>query len=309
MSNYRYSFSFIISSIIFGLLGFSIFLLAQKVEKLKKPKISLIKVAIIRPIEKKVIEKKTIKPVVIPPVPLIHKVHKKKKPKKIIKKRSRKKRIKKRVLKKKLVRKKALKKKIIKKKVLKKIKPKKVIKRKTRKKIIEKRVIKKKVVRRIKHKKVEPIIEDIYTPILQPKRVVKHVAKAPIYREVHQKPKRIEEPIINTPIQREVHKEVKRVDKSAEKQRFLSQVRSQIIANKKYPRMALKRHIQGSVRVKFDITSSGNVSNIQYLNGKRILQKGARRAIEKSFPITIPSSLRSELPINDIYLTIHFNIQ
>ncbi|SFV63280.1 TonB-like [hydrothermal vent metagenome] len=294
MSNYRYSFSFIISSILFGLLGFSFLLLAQKVAKPKKLSMSVIKVAIISPpMVKKVIEKKTITPVVMPPVPLIHKIHKKKKPKKIIKKRSRKKRIRK--------------------KIIKKIKHKKVTKKRSRKKIIKKRVvkkrvIKKKVVKRIKHKKVEPIIEDVYIPTPQPKRVIKHVVKAPIYREVHQEAKRVVEPVIKTHVQKEVYTKPKIVDKSAEKQRFLSQVRSQIIANKKYPRMALRRHIQGSVKIKFDITSNGDVSNIKYLNGKKILQKGARRAIEKSFPITIPISLRSELPIKDIYLTIHFNI-
>jgi protein TonB len=114
--------------------------------------------------------------------------------------------------------------------------------------------------------------------------------------------------VIKTPVHRSVPKKLQKVDKSAEKQQFLSQVRSKIIANKKYPRMALRRHIQGAVKIKFDITSSGDVSNIRYINGKKILQKGARKAIEKSFPITIPSSLRSELPIKDIYLTIHFNI-
>ena len=98
------------------------------------------------------------------------------------------------------------------------------------------------------------------------------------------------------------------VDKSAEKRRFLTQIRRDIIGNKQYPRVALRRHIQGSVKVKFDITSRGTVSNIQFINGKRILQKGVRDAIEKSFPISIPNSLRSELPIHNIYITIHFNI-
>ncbi len=271
MSNYRYSFSFIISSIIFTLMGFSLLLLAQKVEKPKKLSMSVIKVAIINPpIVKKVREKKPIPPVVAPPIPTPPKVYKKIKHKKVIKK-------KKRVKKKKIIKKKVIKKKITKKRIIK-------------KKVVKKRVIKKKHIL----KKVEPIVEpvvyqpiqEVYIPTPQPKRVVVPVVKAPVERKAL------------TP----------KIDKSAEKRQFLSQVRSQIIANKRYPRIALKRHIQGSVKVKFDITASGNVSNIHYLNGKTILQKGARKAIEKSFPISIPSDLRSELPINDIYLTIHFNI-
>jgi len=260
MSSYRHSFSFIISSLIFIFVGFSFFLLAQKVEKPKKTLTPVIRIAIITPVVEKIIEKKPLPPVIVPPVQIPPKIKKKIKPKKVIKKRVIKKKIKKKKIhKKKRVRKKVVKKKIIKKKVIKKIEP-----------------------------VVEPIIETVYIPTPQPKRVVR--------------------PIIKAPIQRVVPKQPKKIDKSAEKRQFLSQVRSQIIANKKYPKMALRRHIQGAVKVKFDITSSGEVSNIRYLNGKKILQKGAKKAIEKSFPITVPNSLKSELPINDIYLTIHFNI-
>jgi protein TonB len=266
MSNYRYSFSFIISSILFTLVGFSFFLLAQKVEKPKQLSKSVIRIAIISPIVKKVIEKKPVPPVIVPPIPIPPKVHKRIKPKKVIKK----KKIRKKIIKKRVVKKKVVKKRVIKKSVLK------------------KKIAKKRVIKRIKPKKVEPIVQEVYIPTPQPKRVVKPVIKVPVHRKVPTEPKR--------------------VDKSAEKRQFLSQVRSQIIANKKYPKMALRRHIQGAVKIKFDITSSGDVSNIRYINGKKILQKGARKAIEKSFPMNIPSSLRSELPIKDIYLTIHFNI-
>jgi len=72
--------------------------------------------------------------------------------------------------------------------------------------------------------------------------------------------------------------------------------------------MALRRHIQGTVKVRFDITANGDVSNIRYINGKSILQKGARKAIERSFPMDIPNYLRSEFPINDISVSIHFHI-
>ena len=271
MSNHRYSLSFIISSILFTLVGFSFFLLAQKVEKPKQLSKSVIKIAIITPVVQKIIEKKTIPPVIVPPIPVPPKVQKKIKPKKVIKKR---------VIKKKIVRKKIIKKRVVKKKVIKK----KIIK----KRVVKKKVVKQRVIKKTEPKKVEPIIEEVYIPTPTPKRVVRPVVRVPAPRKVPVQPKH--------------------VDKSAEKRQFLSQVRSQIIANKKYPKMALRRHIQGAVKIKFDITVNGDVSNIRYINGKKILQKGARKAIEKSFPITIPSSLRSELPIKDIYLTIHFNI-
>jgi len=281
MNSYRHTFSFIISSIIFTLIGFSFFLLAQKVEKPKRNlSTSIIKIAIITPPIKKVVEKKKIPHAIVPPIPVHHKAHKKikhKKKRKIHKK-------------KKIIKKKRIKKKIVKKKVAK-------------KKIIKKRVIKPKKIK-------EPIIQEVYTP---PKEIE--------YKETEYRYKEIEEPMIQevytppTPQYESVIEPViqaptepQRVDKSAEKQQFLSQVRSQIIANKRYPKMALRRHIQGTVKVRFDITASGDVSNIRYINGKSILQKGARKAIERSFPMDIPNYLRSEFPINDISVSIHFHI-
>jgi len=302
MNNHRYSFSFIISTIVFTLVGFSFFLLAQKIDKPKKLTPKVIKIAIVTPIIKeKVIEKKTLppQPIITPPIPIPPKIKKKVIPKKIKPKRVIKKKIiKKKIVKKKIIRKpkrkKRIKKKIIKKRVVKKPRAKKVIKKKiTKKRVIHKKVVKAKKIKKKVIQRVEPIIEEVYIPTPPPREIV---AIEPIVKPpVHIKPATVPQPKV-------------KVDKSAEKREFLSQVRGKIIANKKYPKMALRRHIQGAVKVKFDITSSGNVSNIQFLNGKTILQKSVRKAVENSFPINIPNNLRSELPIHDIYITIHFNI-
>jgi protein TonB len=265
--------------------------LAQKVEKPKKtipPQI--IKIALITPILKKVVKKKSVtpQPLITPPIPRPRKIkkrvkHKKRKHKKVIKRKIKKKRF-------------------VKKKIRKKTKVKKIVKKKiTKKKIVKKRVlqpkrIKKRVVKVVK--RVEPIIEEVYyIPTPQPKKVVA-IVKEPVYRK----------PTFSTKPQPQ-RKPQRKIDKSVEKREFLSQVRGKIINNKKYPKMALRRHIQGAVKVKFDITSSGNVSNIQFINGKSILQKSVRKAIRNSFPIGVPNNIKSELPIHDIYITIHFNIR
>jgi len=308
MSNYRHSFSFIVSSIIFALIGFSFFLLAQKVEKPKKNRLSpVIKIAIITPPVKKVVEKKKIPHAIVPPIPVHHKAHKKIKHKKKRKIHKKKKIVKKKRIKKKIVKKKVAKKKIIKKRV---IKPKKI-----KEPIIQEVYTPPKEIEyketEYRYKEIEePIIQEVYTP---PKEIeyketeytYKEIEE-PMIQEVYvpptPQPQRVIRPVIKVPT------EPQRVDKSAEKQQFLSQVRSQIIANKRYPKMALRRHIQGTVKVRFDITASGDVSNIRYINGKSILQKGARKAIERSFPMDIPNYLRSEFPINDISVSIHFHI-
>ena len=97
-------------------------------------------------------------------------------------------------------------------------------------------------------------------------------------------------------------------DKSIEKRAFLRRVRNQIINNKKYPKIALRRHIEGSVAVLFDIASNGSVSNIRFLNGKSILQKSVRKAVLHSFPIQVPNRLKSELPMYNISVTVNFKI-
>jgi len=304
MSNHRYSFSFIISTIVFALVGFSFFLLAEKVEKPKQLTPKVIKIAIITPIIKKVIEKKTLppQPLIAPIIPIPPKVKKKVKHKKVIKKKivkrlKPKRKVKKRVIKKRKVKKRIVKKKVVKKRVIKpkKIVKKRVVKKRTvKKKIVKRRVIKPKKIKREVVKRVEPIVEEIYYErVPKPKRVL----------PVVQPPVHIKTPVVTPKVQPQI-----KVDKSAKKREFLSQVRGKIIANKRYPKMALRRHIQGAVKVKFDITSNGSVSNIQFINGKTILQKSVRKAIEKSFPINISNSLKSELPIHDIYITIHFNI-
>ena len=366
MSKYRHSFSFIISSIIFILIAFFMFILAQNVEKPKKITPKVIKISVITPIVKKTIEKKSIKKeALITPIlalaPIVKKITKAKevKSKKVIDKSKSKKIVTKKIKSKKMVKKKVVEKikpkkivkkrivnkpkpkKIVKKKIVKKPKPKKLVKKrvvkkpkKIVKKIVKKKIVKKRVIKKVKPKKIvkkrdiepikpkkiikkrepmpesdssindfqyisyvnreEPIIEE-YTPppvIKQPKRVI-------IEEYVEPQPRRVVKPAIT---------QEPKVNKSKIKKVFLSKVRGKIIAHKKYPKMALRRHIQGAVKVKFDITHTGDVSNIQFINGKSILQKSVRNAIRSSFPIDIPNNLKSELPIHDIYITIRFNI-
>ncbi|HHD81934.1 MAG TPA: energy transducer TonB, partial [Campylobacterales bacterium] len=89
----------------------------------------------------------------------------------------------------------------------------------------------------------------------------------------------------------------------------LQNVRSQLIANKKYPKIAKRRGIEGSVKVRFDITASGNVTNIRFLNGKTIFQKSIRKTLQETFPVAIPNNVKADLPISNVNVTLHFNIR
>jgi len=262
MTKFRYGSSFIISSLLYGALGYTFLVFLDVPKKLtKKTPEKVIKIAVISPKPKPIIPPVVAPkpPVVVPPKEI---VKPKPKPKKVVKK---------------------LKPKPKPKKIVKKIKPKPKHKKIVHKKVIHK---KKKIV-----KKVKPIREEEYlTP--EPVEVVKYV-EPQVIQAAPTPPKPAPTP---------------KADKSAEKRAFLRIVRGQIKANKKYPKIALRRHIEGSVGVMFDIDTNGNVSNIRFLNGRSILQKSVKKAVIRSFPIPIPSNIRSEFPMYNISVTINFKI-
>ena len=85
----------------------------------------------------------------------------------------------------------------------------------------------------------------------------------------------------------------------AEKNLFLSKLRTKINKHKSYPRIAQKRGMQGSVKVKFTILSIGKVGNIS-VSGPKIFHKSARNAVKSAFPIdtkNAPISLPSSINI------------
>jgi len=264
MTSFRYGFSFIISSLLYGALGYTFLVFLDVPKRLtKKTPEKVIKIAVISPKPKVIVP-----PVVVPKPPVVvpakEIVKPKPKPKKVVKKPKPKPKPK---------------------KIIKKIKPKPKPKPK---KVVHKKVIhkKKKIV-----KKVKPIIEEEYfTP--EPVEVVKYV-EPQVIQAAPTPPKPAPTP---------------KADKSAEKRAFLRIVRGQIKANKKYPKMALRRHMEGSVEVMFDIGANGNISNIRFLNGRSILQKSVRKAVIRSFPIPVPSYIRSEFPMYNISVTINFKI-
>lgn len=290
MTSFRYASSFTISAIVYSALTFLFVHFVDAKKPLPKPKEKVIKIAVIKlppPPAPKIIVPPAPTPIIVPPVIIPPKKVEKAKPKKRI--------VKKKIVKKKVIKKKIIKKKIVKKKVIEKPKPKKIVK----KPIIKKTAIQTKPIIQEAPpivREPEPIIEEFYEVYTPPKPIARAVPppqpvyKAPIYVE----------PPAPIPVQK--------VDNSAEKRAFLSQVRTQIINNKKYPKLALRRHIEGSVRVKFDISSNGDVSNIRFVSGKSILQKAVRKAVLNSFPISIPQNLSEELPINNISVTVNFNI-
>jgi len=256
MIHSHYKLSFLLSVLIFLILGLGVNTLLDAKKTVITPKSKIIKIALLRPIEPVPIIPKKI-PKIIPPSPIIEKIVKPKPKKKPIVAKPKKPKPKPKKLKPKPKPKKP--------------KPKKIIKKNQPKKIIQKRVI-------------ESIPKPIYH---EPSPIVK-TQKTPIHK---------------IPIARVVS------NNEVEKKAFLHNIRSRIIANKKYPRIALRRHIEGTIKVKFNITKHGQVNNIRFIQGKRIFQKSVRKTLAKTFPVTIPANMHNKLPILDVTVVLHFNIK
>ena len=291
MTSIRYFNAFLISALTFSLLYFG-YLFLPKEKKIMKPAPSkVIKIALITP-PKKVAPAPILTPIV---PPLAHKkVVKKKiikpKPKKIIKK----KRVIKKTKPKKIVKKKIVKKKrVIKKRVIKKYKPKKVIKKKiTKKRIVE--------------EYVEPYVAPAPVYVAPKPKLAPIKRYAPVPKPVTRP---ISQPIVQPIVSKPTPMTQRNPQNKQSKKAFLQNIRSQIIANKSYPRIAKRRHIEGDIKVRFNISENGQVNNIRFINGKRIFYKSVKKAIERTFPIAIPSNVKDELPIMDVSVTLHFNLR
>jgi len=293
MTTVRYSSSFVISTIVYVVIIALYFNIMDRPKPMHKPKEHRIKIAIITPpvlpkIEPKPIVRPTPTPptIIVPPKPKIKKIkHRKIRHKKVIKKEIHKKVIKK----------------YKKRKVIKQHKQKLKPKHKIKKVIKQKKVIKPpKVVisqpNKIVHSTqvveiiepyIEPQIESTPTPI-QPKVITR---PKPIRRVISQQPKK------------------ETLNLNIKKREFLKSVRAKIYANKRYPPLARRRHIQGRVHVVFDILPNGEATNIRIDDTSRILKKEVRRSMRKSFPIDIPPSLASMFPMRNISINIDFELE
>ena len=181
----------------------------------------------------------------------------------------------------------------------------------------------------------EPVIEEKQEPIQEPEPIVEKPKPQPKPEPPKTEPLPIKppppkpEPKKEEPLKEEIKKPEKKKEikkpkkkkvkktsapstkvstkrqKSSAKQKslFLSKVRSRINKQKKYPKMAKRRGMQGSVRVSFTIMNNGTVSNIR-VNGPKVFHKSAKRAVEKAFPISVknvPISLPKSVSLNINY--------
>lgn len=175
-------------------------------------------------------------------------------------------------------------------KKIKQIKPKTKIK-KPKKTVVKKIKPKKKKIKKIQKpkpkkvkpivKKIEPKIKEINEPIVEKiEKVEKTPREEPIKREVQQ----------NIPVVQKIDtKEIER--KNLLKEQYFNNIKNKISKNKSYPRKAVRRGIQGDVKVEFIISPTGELISFKILEGKRVFNKSIQKAINRSFPFLPPQDV------------------
>ena len=151
----------------------------------------------------------------------------------------------------------------------------------------------KEVVKKVEPKKVEPkkeVIKKVEPKKVEPKKEVTKAVKEQKY-------------IPQTQIKKDESKKIK----ETLKQKYFSKIKDSINRNKIYPKRAIKRNMQGDVKVKFTISKYGELLNIDILDGKTIFYKSVKKAIQNSFPITPDDGLFSKDIELDLMITYRLN--
>ncbi len=152
-------------------------------------------------------------------------------------------------------------------------KPKKI--KKIKPKVVKKREEKTK---KLTQRKIEENL-----PIIKPKKMEEEIIKE-VVQEI------IKEPI--PPLEEKVV--IPQIDKKEleEKQNLYHEKIKQIIKkNKSYPKRAVRREIEGTVKIKFTISPQGKLISFDIIEGQKIFHKSITQAVQDSFPLTPPKDI------------------
>ena len=164
-------------------------------------------------------------------------------------------------------------------------------------------------------KKIEPkVVKKINPKKISPKKIVKKtepkVEKKE--KEIVKKTEEIKKQIVANQIKKSDSTEKKETVKTDLKQlkmkqhKYYSQIKQTIDKNKSYPQVAVRRGIQGEVKIQFTISKDGELLSYKILDGQKIFFKSISEAIQNSFPLTPPNDIfTSNL---DLKLTLHYKL-
>jgi protein TonB len=152
----------------------------------------------------------------------------------------------------------------------------------------------------------EPIVEKVIEkPIVEKPKIEKKKPKKKKQVKKHKKKIAKKKPVKKKASQKQASAKQSK-STPAQRNKFWSALRTKIDKHKFYPRIAKKRMMEGSVKVRFTILANGNVGSIS-LKGPKIFYSSARNAVKSAFPIDAKKSPIS-LPTT-INLTLRYQIR
>jgi len=171
-------------------------------------------------------------------------------------------------------------------KIVKKIEAKKLIEpKKIKPKKITKKIEPKKIVKKIKSnkiiKKIEPkkIVKKVKPKEIKPKKVVKKIKKKEIFKQ-NQKAQ-IKKTIVKDTTTENIEKNKQ---KEIYKKKYFEKLKQTISKNKSYPKTAIRRNIEGDVKISLTVSPNGELLDFKIIEGHRIFKKSIKKAMQKSFP-------------------------
>ena len=72
---------------------------------------------------------------------------------------------------------------------------------------------------------------------------------------------------------------------------YFTNLKKRIDKYKSYPKKAVRRGIQGSVKVNFTLSCNGELISYKIIEGKKIFKKSVIKAIKNSFPFKPPTGI------------------
>ena len=142
--------------------------------------------------------------------------------------------------------------------------------------IVKKKEIDKIVKKNLITKKIKPkVVEKKKKKVSKPKQIV-------VKQQIKQN-KSVLKNTINHQDKLKEHKE--------NQNKYYTQIKETINKNKSYPKIAVKRGIEGLVKIKFTISKNGELLSFNIIEGKRVFKKSITESVKNSFPLTPPKDV------------------
>ena len=167
----------------------------------------------------------------------------------------------------------------------------KTVTKKAVKKAVKKIIKKKRVVKKVQTLKASKKVVQVEKKELEQEKRLKEAKEKERLEEMAKLAKAKQ-----LAVEQERVKQVAAAQLAQERNVFLTTVKKKINENKRYPRMAKRRNIEGSTHISFTIFKNGSIQ-IHDLKGDKLFYKKSKQALIESFPIEIPPKIRSTFPL------------